>query len=135
MDTVLFLLHIRGLKPLLVFYFRVEEKFAGGKFRGRKISRNSIRSGYYFRGRKISCKIKSRENSENLLHAKNLCFTICQNMMLTYSMLLPRRAFIGSKPMHDITRRCHVMCVVMVGTIMTTSKVVHPIRERFLWPW
>ena len=28
-----FLLHIRGLKPLLVFYFRVEEKFAGGKFR------------------------------------------------------------------------------------------------------
>ena len=34
MDTVLFLLHIRGLKPLLVFYFRVEEKFVG-----RKISR------------------------------------------------------------------------------------------------
>ena len=33
MDTVLFLLHIRGLKPLLVFYFRVEEKFAGEKFR------------------------------------------------------------------------------------------------------
>ena len=33
MDTVLFLLHIRRLKPLLVFYFRVEEKFAGGKFR------------------------------------------------------------------------------------------------------
>ena len=33
MDTVLFLLHIRGLKPLLVFYFRVEENFAGGKFR------------------------------------------------------------------------------------------------------
>ena len=30
---MLFLLHIRGLKPLLVFYFRVEEKFAGGKFR------------------------------------------------------------------------------------------------------
>ena len=33
MDTVLFLLHITGLKPLLVFYFRVEENFAGGKFR------------------------------------------------------------------------------------------------------
>ena len=33
MDTVLFLSHIRGLKPLLVFNFRVEEKFAGGKFR------------------------------------------------------------------------------------------------------
>ena len=37
MDTVVFFLHISG--PLLVFYFRVEEKFAGGKFRGRKISR------------------------------------------------------------------------------------------------
>ena len=33
MDTVLFFLHIRGLIPPLVFYFRVEEKFAGGKFR------------------------------------------------------------------------------------------------------
>ena len=33
MDTVPFLLHISGLKPLLVFYFCVEEKFAGGKFR------------------------------------------------------------------------------------------------------
>ena len=32
MDTVLLFLHIRGL-PLLVFYFHVEEKFAGGKFR------------------------------------------------------------------------------------------------------
>ena len=33
MDTVLFFWHIRGLIPPLVFYFRVEEKFAGGKFR------------------------------------------------------------------------------------------------------
>ena len=76
MDTVLFLLHIRGLKPLLVVYFHVEEKFAGGKFRGRKISRNSIRSGYYFRGRKISRKIKIRENSQNLLQAKYWCYTL-----------------------------------------------------------
>ena len=76
MDIVLFLLHIRWLKPLLVFYFRVEEKFAGGKFRGRKFSRNSIRRGYYFRGRKISRKIKIRENSENLVHAKNWCYTV-----------------------------------------------------------
>ena len=28
MDAVLFLLHIRGLKPLLVFYLRVEENVA-----------------------------------------------------------------------------------------------------------
>ena len=33
MDTVPFFLHISGLIPPLVFYFRVEEKFAGGKFR------------------------------------------------------------------------------------------------------
>ena len=83
MDTVLFLLHIRGLKPLLVFNFRVEEKFAGVNFRGRKISRNSIRSGYYFRGRKISRKIKIRENSENLLHAKNWCYTVVEIMEAT----------------------------------------------------
>ena len=76
MDTVLLLLHIRGLKPLLVIYFRVEEKFAGGKFRGWKILRNSVRSGYYFRGRKISRKIKIRENSEHFLHAKNWCYTV-----------------------------------------------------------
>ena len=82
MDTVLFVLHIRGLSPLLVFYFRVEEKFARGKFRWRKISRNSICSGYYFRGRKISRKIKIRENSEHLLHAKTWCY-------LLYSRCLP----------------------------------------------
>ena len=86
MDIVLFLLHIRVLKPLLVFYFRVEEKFTGGKFRGRKISRNSIRSGYYFRGRKISRKIKIRENSENLLHAKNWCYTVFR--ISAFSLLL-----------------------------------------------
>ena len=33
MDIVLFVLRIRGLRPLLTFYFRVEQKFAGGKFR------------------------------------------------------------------------------------------------------
>ena len=54
----------------------MEEKFAGGKFRGRKISRNSIRSGYYFRGRKISRKIEIRENSEIKLFAKNWCYAV-----------------------------------------------------------
>ena len=81
MDTVLFLLNIRGLKPVLVFYFCVEANFARGKLRGRKISRNSIRSGYYFRGRKISRKIKIRENSENLLHAKNWCYTVVHSAL------------------------------------------------------
>ena len=64
------------LRQLLKFYFRGEENFAGGKFSGRKISRNSIRSGYYFRGRKISRKIQIREYSENFLHAKKLCYTV-----------------------------------------------------------
>ena len=76
MDTVLFFVHIRGLIPPLVFNFRVEEKFVGGKFRGRKISRNSMRSGYLFRGRKISRKIQIREYSEKFLHAKNTCYTV-----------------------------------------------------------
>ena len=65
-----------SFRPLLEFYFRGEENFAGGKFRGRKISRNSIRSGYYFRGRKFSRKIQIREYSENFLHAKNWCYTV-----------------------------------------------------------
>ena len=64
------------LRPLLEFYFRGEENFAGRKFRGRKISRNSIRSGYYFRGRKISRKIQILEYSENFLQAKNWRYTV-----------------------------------------------------------
>ena len=35
MDTLLFLLHIREFRPLLVFNFRVAEKFAGGKCRAK----------------------------------------------------------------------------------------------------
>ena len=92
MDTLLFLLHIRGLKPLFVF-FRVEEKFAGGKFRGRKISRNSTRSGYYFRGRKISRKIKIRENSEIKLHAKNWCYTVVDLGFSPTTAMLPSGSF------------------------------------------
>ena len=42
----------------------MEEKFAGGKFRGRKISR----------------KIKIRENSEIKLHAKNWCYTVYRSV-------------------------------------------------------
>ena len=79
MDTVLFFLHIRGLKPLLVFYFRVEEKLAGEKIREGEISRNSICSGYLFRGRKISRKIQIREYSEHFLHAKNTCYTVTKS--------------------------------------------------------
>ena len=37
------------------------------------MSRNSIHSGYYFRGRKI------REYSENFLHAKNWCYTVVKS--------------------------------------------------------
>ena len=71
-----FVAYYRGLGRYSNFIFRGEESFAGGKFRGRKISRNSIRSGYYFRGRKISRKIPIREYSEHFLHAKNWCYTV-----------------------------------------------------------
>ena len=66
-----FLLHIIEASTAIIIKFS-----RGGKFRGRKISRNSIRSGYYFRGRKISRKIQIREYSENFLHAKNWCYTV-----------------------------------------------------------
>ena len=51
MDTVLFLLHISGLKPLLVFYFPVEEKFAGGKFREIPFAVDIIFAGGKFRAK------------------------------------------------------------------------------------
>ena len=51
MDTVQFWLHIRGLKPLLVFDFRVDEKFAGGKFREIPFGRNIIFAGGTFRAK------------------------------------------------------------------------------------
>ena len=51
MDTVLFFLHIRGLKPLLVVYFRVEEKFAGGKFREIPFGVDLIFAGGKFRAK------------------------------------------------------------------------------------
>ena len=51
MDIVLFLLHIRGLKPLLVFYFRVEENFAGGKFREIPFGVDIISAGGKFRAK------------------------------------------------------------------------------------
>ena len=48
MDTnAVFLLHI--IRLLLVFYFRGEENFAGGTFRGRKISREENFAGGKFR--------------------------------------------------------------------------------------
>ena len=57
MDIVLFLLHIRGLKPLLVFYFRVEEKFAGGKFREIPFGVDIIFAGGKFRAKSKFAKL------------------------------------------------------------------------------
>ena len=59
-----------GLTTISILFSR------GGKIRGRKISRNSMCSGYLFRGRKISRTIQIREYSENFLHAKNTCYTV-----------------------------------------------------------
>ena len=54
MDTVLFFLRI---KPLLVFYFRVEEKFAGGKFREIPFGVDIIFAGGKFRAKSKFAKI------------------------------------------------------------------------------
>ena len=51
MDTVLFLLHFRGLNPVLVCYFRVEENFAGGKFRDIPFGVDIIFAGGKFRAK------------------------------------------------------------------------------------
>ena len=57
MNTVLFLLNIKGLKPLLLFYFRVEEKFAGGKFREIPFAVDIIFAGGTFRAKSKFAKI------------------------------------------------------------------------------
>ena len=57
MDTVLFLLHIRGRKPLLVFYFRVEENFARGKFREIPFAVDIIFAGGKFHAKSKFAKI------------------------------------------------------------------------------
>ena len=59
----LFVCAYYGLRPLLVFYFR------GRKIRGWNISRNSIRSGYLYRGRETSHIIQIREYRHNFLHS------------------------------------------------------------------
>ena len=54
---MLFVLHIRGFKPLLVFYFRVDEKFAGGKFREIPFAVDIIFAGGQFRAKSKFAKI------------------------------------------------------------------------------
>ncbi len=53
MDTVLCFLHIRGLIPQLLFYFRLEEKFAGGKFRQITCAVDIYFAGGTFRAKSI----------------------------------------------------------------------------------
>ena len=62
MDIMLFLLHIRRLKPLLVFYFAWrknsrEENFAGGKFREIPFVVDIIFAGGKFRAKSKFAKI------------------------------------------------------------------------------
>ena len=63
---MLFLLHIRGLKPLLVFYFRVEEKFAGGKFREIPFGVDIIFAGGKFRAKSTFAKIAKIYSTRNI---------------------------------------------------------------------
>ena len=54
---MLFLLYIRGLKSLLVFYFRVEENFALGQFREIPFAVDIIFAGGKFRAKSKFAKI------------------------------------------------------------------------------
>ena len=74
----------------------------GGKFRGRKISRNSIRSGYYFRGRKISRKIQIREYSEHSSTRKICVIQYCRYIGPTIHAVTVLTTFI-TKPGSKIT--------------------------------
>ena len=65
MDTVLFVLNITGLKPLLVFYFRVEEKFVGGKFREIPFALDNIFAGGKFRAKPKFAKIAKINSTRN----------------------------------------------------------------------
>ena len=67
MDTVLFLSHIRRLKPLLVFYFRVYDKFAGGKFRENPFAVDIIFAGGKFRAKSKFAKIAKFTPREKLV--------------------------------------------------------------------
>ena len=75
MDTVLFVLHIMGRKPISVFYFRVEEKFAGGNFEGGKFREIPFAVDIYFAGGKFRAK-SNFANTENFLNVKNTCYTV-----------------------------------------------------------
>ena len=67
MDTVLFVLHIRGLKQLLVLYFRVEEKFAGGKCREIPFAVDSIFAGGKIRAKSKFAKIPKINSTRKLV--------------------------------------------------------------------
>ena len=71
MDTVLLLLNIRGLKPPLVFYFRVEKNFAGGKFRGIPFAVDIIFAGGKFRAKSKFAKIYSTRKNGVIQYMKS----------------------------------------------------------------
>ena len=82
MGTVLFLLHrpIGGLKPLFVFYFRVEEKFAGGKFREIPFTVDII-----FAGGKFRAKSKFRKYRKLTPREKLVLNTVAEARVYSYS--------------------------------------------------
>ena len=71
---MVFVLHISGLKPLLVFYFRVEEKFAGGKFREIPFAGDIIFAGGKFRAKSKFAKI-AKINSTRKIGVIQYTFT------------------------------------------------------------
>ena len=88
MDIVLFLLHIRGLKPLLVFYFRVEKKFAGGKFREIPFGVDIISAGGKFRAKSKFAKIAKIYSTQNIGVIQYIKFNLIK--MYIHSIVLRR---------------------------------------------
>ena len=73
MDTVLCFCIFGGLYhySVLLFYFRVEQQFAGGKFR-----EITCAVEIYFTGGKFRAKSKFASIAKKILHAKNTCYTV-----------------------------------------------------------
>ena len=89
MDTVPFVLHIRGLKPLLVFYFGVEEKFAGGKFREIPFAVDIIFAGGKFRAKSKFAK-KFTPRGKLVLYVFDISFRHCLTcFFLAISIIIP----------------------------------------------
>ena len=92
------------IKPLLVFYFRVEEKFAGGKFREIPFGVDIIFAGGKFRAKSKFAKIakiySTRKNG--VISTTNLAACVCVSSK--FDQFLPARFYFVSKRPETVVR-------------------------------